>query len=85
MSSLNKNSRKSTENICEQSNITETENWIRLLIFNDFDDLNFFVFQPVPIQHNRIVVTFFVLDVKILEKKQFFSTDDQFSLNFIGL
>ena len=30
-----KNSRKSTENVCEQWDITETNNWIWLLIFDD--------------------------------------------------
>ena len=29
------NSRKSTENVCDQWEITETNNWIRLLIFDD--------------------------------------------------
>ena len=35
MSSFNKNSRLSTENFCEQWDITETNDWIRLLIFDD--------------------------------------------------
>jgi len=41
-----KNSRKSTENGFEHWAITETNNWIRLLIF---DDKSWFLFsQPVP-------------------------------------
>ena len=30
-----KNKNKSTENVCEQWDITETNNWIRLLFFDD--------------------------------------------------
>jgi len=45
---FNKNSRKSTENVCEQWEIAETNNWIRLLIF---DDKRWFLFsQHVPEQ-----------------------------------
>ena len=32
---FNKNSRKSTENVCEEWEITETNNWIWLLKFDD--------------------------------------------------
>ena len=32
---INKNFRKSTENVCEQLDMTETNNLIRLLIFDD--------------------------------------------------
>ena len=32
---LHKNSRKSTENVCQKWEITETNIWIRLLIFDD--------------------------------------------------
>ena len=45
---FNKNSRKATENVCEQWEITESNNWIRLLIF---DDKSWFLFyQPFPKQ-----------------------------------
>ena len=35
MSSFQKNLRKSTENVCEQWEITESNNWTILLIFDD--------------------------------------------------
>ena len=35
MSSFNKKSRKSAENLCDYGEIIETNNWIRLLIFDD--------------------------------------------------
>ena len=45
---FNKNSRKSIENVCLQWDITETNNWIRLLFF---DDKSLFLFsKPVPKQ-----------------------------------
>ena len=31
---FNNNSKKSTENVCKQGDITETNTWIRLLIFD---------------------------------------------------
>ena len=45
---FNKNYRKSRENVCEAWDITETNNWIRLLIFDDKSP--FFFSQPVPKQ-----------------------------------
>jgi len=43
---FDKNCRKSTENVYEQWEITETNNWIELLTF---DDKSQFIFsQPVP-------------------------------------
>ena len=39
-------SRKSTENVCEQWDITETKNWIKRLIFDDKRKCLFS--QPVP-------------------------------------
>ena len=45
---FNKNSRKSTENFCEKWDITETNNWIKLLIFGDRS--SFLFSQPVPKQ-----------------------------------
>ena len=37
---FNKNFSKSTENVCEQLNISKTNNWIRLLILVNFYFLN---------------------------------------------
>ena len=38
------------ENVCEQWEITETNNWIGLLIFDDTNQFLFLFFQPAPKQ-----------------------------------
>jgi len=43
---FNKNSWKSAENVFEHWDTTETNNWIRLLIFND--NSKFLFSKPVP-------------------------------------
>ena len=43
---FNENSGKSKEHICEEWEITETNNWIRILIFEI--RVNFSFSQPVP-------------------------------------
>ena len=47
---FNKNSCKSTENVCEQLDTTETNNGIRLLIFDNKSQ--FLFFQPNPFKKN---------------------------------
>jgi len=70
---FNKNSRISTESVCKLWDITETNNWIRLLILDDeshFYFLNLFL-------NNRLVYCRILLHFSSSLLNIFFKTDSQ--------
>ena len=69
---FNKNSSKSTENVCEQWDITETNNWIRLLVLMiivDFYLLHLFLNNYLV--YFRMFTTFFVFVIEQFLKNRF--------------